>query len=473
MPYTSSLQKKPPLSIPARASFFSIGTNIAAKAISVIFTSVFTRILLPNEFGEYALFAGWVGIIGAVSTFELGGSVLYRGMQKWRQDCDAFLSSAFGLLCLFLFSSAGIYFLFRDKINALTGLSSLMSSMIFLDIFFNAALNFYSAKYRYFYKHKLLFLINLSYSLLSQLIAVLLITRKGAGGYGRIYGTVITAVLLGFPLLLRLLFKGKRLFDKGMWKFLLLFNLPLLPSHIAHSVSSYADRIIVKTYFGDGALAKYSVALSAGLILSMIVSGMNSALVPWIFRKTAAGEGERVRQVGADCGRLIAIFTLMFLAVAPECFGLLAPKEYSDTLAVIYPAAVSVTPSFFTTLLTSAQMRKEKNIATMASSVISATAGVLANLFILPKSSVTAASIILLATTATQLLLLSLFAKKTARELFAWRELSGTLLFLSGGATVLYFLKSLPPVRILVLVLLAVLLAVEGFSVKDILLDKG
>ena len=101
----TAAKERETLSLPAKASFFSIGTNILSKGISILFTSIFTRILLPSEFGEYTVFASWVGIASAISTFELCGSVLYRGMQRWRSEYESFLSSALGLLSVFLLSS--------------------------------------------------------------------------------------------------------------------------------------------------------------------------------------------------------------------------------------------------------------------------------------------------------------------------------------------------------------------------------
>ena len=220
----SATLKRASLSLPARASFYSIGTNIISKGISIIFTSIFTRILLPSEFGEYTVFASWVGIASAISTFELGGSVLYRGMQKWRENYESFLSSAFGLLCVFMLTSVGVYLPFRARINSLTGLTTLTSILVFLDIFFNAAINFYSARCRYFYSHRTLFALNLSYSALSQGTALMLIRYGGAGGEGRIWAAVATAAILGAPLLIYIFLRGKRFFSARVWKFLLLFT---------------------------------------------------------------------------------------------------------------------------------------------------------------------------------------------------------------------------------------------------------
>lgn len=468
----TAAKERETLSLPAKASFFSIGTNILSKGISILFTSIFTRILLPSEFGEYTVFASWVGIASAISTFELCGSVLYRGMQRWRSEYESFLSSALGLLSVFLLSSVALYLPLRQQINSLTGLSTVASILVFLDIFFNSAINFFSASCRYFYRHRALFIINLAYTLLFQGGALLLIRLFRLGGEGRIYASVGTAVLLGLPLLIYILLRGKRFFSRHVWKFLLLFNLPLFPQHLSRTVSAHADRVIIERYFGEGVLAKYSVALSAGLILSIVVSGLNSALVPWIFRKVAAGKAETVRRVGSDAVRLISISTLMFLAIAPEALSILAPKEYSDALFVVYPSAASVMPSFAASLITSAKMQKEHNFPTMAASVISAITTLLFNIVLLPRVGYTFASVNLLIGALLTLILLYIFSGRDGRAAVNPRALLESHIFLLGGASVLYFLKEVPPVRVFVLILLAVLLLLEAFSVKEILIDK-
>lgn len=468
----SATKERKKLSLPAKASFFSIGTNVISKGISIIFTSVFTRILLPSEFGEYTAFASWVGIASAISTFELCGSVLYRGMQRWREEYESFLSSALGLLSVFLLSAVALYLPFRQAINSLTGLSTATSLLVFLDIFFNSAINFFSARCRYFYRHRALFIINLSYSFLFQVGALILIKMVRIGGEGRIYASVGTAVLLGLPLFIYIFLRGKRFYSKKVWKFLFLFNLPLFPQHLARTVSTHADRVIIERFFDEGVLAKYSVALSAGLILSLLVSGLNSALTPWVFRKVGAGRIDAVRQVGANAARLLSISTLMLLSIAPEALSLLAPKEYRDALFVVYPAAASVMPSFITTLISSAKMQKERNFSGMAATVISAIATLTLNALLLPRVGYTFASVNLLISALLTLLLLYLFCGKEGRAAVNTRSLLSTHVFLLGGAMLLYFLKEVPPVRVLVLILLTLLFFLEAIGAKEILIDK-
>ena len=64
---------------PATAAVFYTAGGITQKIAGVISTAVFTRLLLPYEFGLYSAFAGWMGIFTVFATLGLPGVAIYRG----------------------------------------------------------------------------------------------------------------------------------------------------------------------------------------------------------------------------------------------------------------------------------------------------------------------------------------------------------------------------------------------------------
>ena len=94
--------RKISLRVPAKASMWYTASSILSKGISALCTPIFTRLLTPSEYGLYPLYNTWLSVVTVIVTLELTGGVIYRGLQKFEDKKDEFISSAFGLF-LFVF----------------------------------------------------------------------------------------------------------------------------------------------------------------------------------------------------------------------------------------------------------------------------------------------------------------------------------------------------------------------------------
>ena len=56
IPHVFQLQR---LNAPARSSLLFTLTNLFSKGASLVFTPIFTRLLTPEEYGEYSLFSSY------------------------------------------------------------------------------------------------------------------------------------------------------------------------------------------------------------------------------------------------------------------------------------------------------------------------------------------------------------------------------------------------------------------------------
>ena len=462
------------LSIPARASVFGVGSNLIVKALAVVFTSVFTRLLLPEEYGLYSLFASWLSILTPLATFSLGGSVLYRGMQKFRNDEQAFLSSTLSLSLTLSLLSLAIYLPLCEKVNALTGLSTALTVLIFVDIISGSAINFYLARCRYLYSYKKTFTLTLIQSLLWQAFAVLLITHTPYRSEGRIIASVAVSFIIAIPTFIYIFLKGKRFFSKKYWVFALKFNRAILPYHLAHAVLIGCDKIIIERLCGQSSLAKYSIGYSLGMLLTLAVNGINSALQPWLFRKLGAGEYSRPERLCLSLTRLISILTVLFVLFAPEALSFLAPKDYGEAILAVYPIALSVIPSFVFSVITSAKMYEERNLSTFISTAIAAALSIVLNLSLIPRLGyMTAAVISLICNLACVVLQYIISGKSVAKKLVNANKYLQISLFSIICVALAAFIRGNIYARAVSSLPLFLLLLVEGLALRGEIRERG
>ena len=141
-----SLSEKRKFNGKISSSAWSVASNFASRALTFLFTPIFIRLLSPEEYGIYSLFVSLMGIFTVFVTFEISGSVLYRGIAKFDENGESFLSCSLGALSALSLASLVIYIIFRERINGITSLNTRLTLYLFLQIFLNAALGIYFAE---------------------------------------------------------------------------------------------------------------------------------------------------------------------------------------------------------------------------------------------------------------------------------------------------------------------------------------
>ncbi len=459
--------------LPARASIWYTASALLERGSTVIFTPIFTRLLIPSEYGIYSLYTSWLGVFTVIVSLELTGSVIYRGLAKFKSERESFISSALGLLILSSLISLTLYIIFGRRLDDVTGLTTEITLLLFLQIFLTGIQNLYTAKSKFLYRYKTQALISLLVSILSPLLSVILISATRLGGASRIVAPIITSFAVAAPLLFIIIKEGRKLFSKDFWRFILKFNLPLLPHFLALSAVAQTGKIVVGKALGGAALGKYSVAFSAGFIVSLATYGIHSALQPWITRKLLSDEENRINPTAEALFALAVISTLLFFCIIPEVFAFFASREYYESIGAVYPIAISVVISFLSNTVATAITYYEKNHLITMSSVSVAALSVSLNLFAVPRFGYVAAAIIQLLSSVL-LLLLNYFTLRLILEkkLFFPREYLKYTVFILAFSLLLYLFRSVILSRLLIFVVLMMLIFPLLKRCKELILEK-
>ena len=72
--------------VQVRASLWFLISTFLQKAISVISTPIFTRLLTTGQYGEYNVFQSWMGIISVIVTLNLFYGVFFPEIIFFRSD---------------------------------------------------------------------------------------------------------------------------------------------------------------------------------------------------------------------------------------------------------------------------------------------------------------------------------------------------------------------------------------------------
>ena len=333
--------------VPAKASIWYVGTSVISKIVGLLVTPVFTRILTGEEYGAYSLYMSYLGFFSLICTVGFSASVIYKGLQVFPEKKESFISAALGfnfcfslLICILLFAFSGVL-----------GISRILVLILCIQLITDSAVGLSLMEKRYYYSYRTVAFVSLFEAVGAPIISLILLYGTSLGFVAKLFGLLIPATLSATALVLGIIQKSKRLFDKEIWSYLFHRSLPLLPSVVSAALTSHVASFVIAKALGGSALAKYSVTHSVGVGLLLLISTLGASLTPWITRKLAAKNVAAISCVTDVLFRLFGAATLFLIALVPEAVAFLAPIEYSEAIYAAVPIALAALPSFITSVV--------------------------------------------------------------------------------------------------------------------------
>lgn len=410
------IKKHPIIRVPARASVWYIATSALQRSVSVLGTPIFTRLLTAEEYGLFPLYNTWLGVITVIATLEITGSITLRGLQKHEKEKDEYISSSLGLISTVFLLVVGLYIPFRTTVNRITGLNTFITSVMFLQILMNAVINLYTQACKYEYKYKTVAALNIFSALGIPFISIAIIFLTSYRSEARIFAALAVSAIIAIPLVIGMLSQKPKLFNKGIWLYLIKSAIPLLPHYISMTAILRIGEIVIGRIHGTEALGKYSVALSVGMSLTVITNGLISAISPWILRKIASKELSKIQDLLLLSVKGLCLICLLILSVVPESVKIITPPEYHECFIAVYPLLLSTIPMFLSGALVTGQMFYEKSAGSSIPSFTAALISAGLSLFILPHVDYRFLSLFVLSSYITLFFLNSLLFKRLSGE---------------------------------------------------------
>lgn len=348
------------LRTPVRASLGFTATGVLARAIALAATALLTRLLSPEEYGLYPLYAARLSLVSVFATLGIGGGILYRGMQRVGVTRRTALVRRALLVSVLPFSvTAALCLLLAALAPSLWGMPLSLTVLLLLEIGAGIPQSLYAARCRFLYRARPYALITLSQAVLTPLLTVLLIRTLALGALSRILAPVAVAVAIALPLFVMLwrTREDGQTVAHGEGRVLLSEGVSLLPYALALCATEAVGRLVLGQTAGAAELSRYGIAFAIGTAPMLLVSGVQSVLQPWLMRKLAAAEGDAVRRLLRPLCLGVAAATVALTLLSPELLVLLAPPDYRAA-ELVAPVALSVLPHLLFLILSAAALQQ-------------------------------------------------------------------------------------------------------------------
>lgn len=378
------IQKYNNLPIQVRASFWFLVCTFTQKAINVVTTPIFTRLLSTAEYGEYSVYTSWLGIFTVFISLNLSLGVFMRGLIKFSDRKHEFASSMQILTLVLAVAWTILYLPLSSYINKLTNLNTARTLLMILTIWLTAIFGFWAAEQRVDYQYRKLVPVTLCVTIGGQLLGVILVSVLEDKVTARILGTVIVDAIVYLWLFGADLIRGKKYIDVEFWKYALLFNLPLVPHYLSQVILNSSDRIMIERMVGSSAAGIYGLAYSISQVMTMFNTALAQTEEPWLYRKIGEKKIEDIKSIAYISFIFIAGVNLMLILFAPEIIGIFAPKEYYDAIWVMPPIAMSVFFSFSYYFFAIFEYYYEKTRPIAVASCVGAILNIVLNCLLIP-----------------------------------------------------------------------------------------
>lgn len=368
-----------------RAGIWYTISTISVKAMAILTTPIFTRLLTTEDYGISATFNSWYSLMYIICSLDLDMSV-----GRAKQDIGESLEKYVGSLQLLSGLFTGILFIFsiifRELLLELIELDTILLLMLYVYLFFSTSVSLMQTRLRYEYRYKENIGIMFYITLTTVLLSIFLIKNMEHNRYwGKVIGTVIPTTILG------LFFWGRGFYNKNIhlnkeyWNYALKISAPMIIHSLSLNVLATADRVVITKFLGAKETGIYTLVYQYAIIINLIMGAVNHAWQPWFHDNYHAGKFSLIKSRAKDISLLGGIIGLGCVAFGPEMISILGPVEYQNGLTVLVPLVMGIVCQFVYSNYINVELHLKQTKYASLCTVIAAVLNMLLNIIYVPQ----------------------------------------------------------------------------------------
>ena len=150
------------------------------------------------------------------------------------------------------------------------------------------------------------------------------------------------------------------------------------------TVLNSMDRIMITKICGARENALYSVAYSCGAVITILMTSINSAFVPWLGSKLYEHNYEEIRKISEKYIGVFVYISCGLMLITPELLYVMGGNKYQAALYVMPPISFGCICQFIYTMYVNVEQFNKKTIGMAIASTIAALSNYILNMILLP-----------------------------------------------------------------------------------------
>lgn len=456
------------------AAWYTI-SNVLLRAVGLITSPIFTRLLTPADYGIVSNFQTWVQLVGCVTGLGLG-TVIIRGKVEFKDEFKGFLSSLQSLGFIAAVVILVICLPFLNLLSRFMVLDKVCILIMLIYLVFSPSVTYMQINYRFEYKYKQNILIALFNTVGTVICSIGLILMWTDNRYlGRIIGTSLPLFLLGLMYFIKIYNEGRAFYSKKYWKYAINLGLPIIPHSLAMIVLGQIDRIMIIRMCGETEAGIYSFGYTYAIIIGMLTNALNEALQPELYELINNKNYGKLNSITKNICFMVAFIGFSMILFGPEALKILGTKGYFDARWVIFPVVIGSIFQLMYQNYACVEIYAKNTKLIAVGSVLASIINLVLNYLFIPKFGYLAAGY----TTLIGYFFLMVFHFAGARivmkgqKVYLGKDALLLSLFLLFGGTIChmsYFMNDI--IRYVVLIIMVVFVIWKGITILRTLMEK-
>lgn len=359
--------------------------DMANKALSFISIPIFTRLLLPEEYGILSIYVSIYQLFKIIVTLNFHGS-LSRNYHEKDGEFPVFLGSISIFVLVFDAIFVALMFVLRESMAAYFAVDS---SIFFLGVISSCVNAFNLLYYTYLQasqqskKYAIISFISNVSILAVSIIWVL--NLNGDKHFGRIYATIAVNCVVLIYTVSNLIKLSKLKVDMSKIKYAARFGIPLMPHAMSGFILSQFDRIMINQVNGGTDAGLYSMAYNIGMLMQVALLSLNRAWTPILYGKLRENKHEDIKKMVSSNAKIVFLCALCLIMFSKEIGLILADPAYYSGLDLIPIIVLGYVFVYFYNIYGTFAFFRKKTLAISINTLIAGVANIILNYIFIPK----------------------------------------------------------------------------------------
>ncbi len=366
-----------------KAGFWYTASNILNKAIGFLTMPIFTRLLLPEEYGIVNTYLAWVGIIGIVIGLFLYSSVM-TAVKDYENNIDEYMSSVL-FLSFISFAVIGSA-IFGGAVLMKVDIPLIIVSFAIVQAYSEFILTFYCQKLIMDGKYKLYSVLNSAIPLFNVILSLILIftVMNNDRATARIFSAFFVEAVEAVVIACIILCKSRKLVNLEYWKYALKYSLPLIVHGGALYILAQSDRLMITHFAGSEQTGIYSLVYNFGMIAQMVATSLNNIWMPFFATNVSENNNKEIDKKAKVFTSFFSIITIIILLVSPEAIKLMASSKYWSGISMLVPITLSAFVIFVYSFYANTERYYKKTAIVSICTLIGAVVNIVLNFYFIP-----------------------------------------------------------------------------------------
>lgn len=396
-----------------RVAFFNILSTVLLRGISIFTAPLFTRLLGDSGYGVTQIYNTWVAVIAIVFTMQTQGTLVNARVEYPQEDQLRYQSSAMSLSALLYLVCSVLVLCFLGPISGALKLSGLLIVLMLIQGFGTFCVNFLNTKFVYEFKAGWNMVMSLAVTLVTLILSVVLILRLPSeiNYLGRIGAIAATYGVLGIPVCVWILAKGKTFFHREYWKFCIALAIPAVFYNLSDLILGQSDRVMLQQMLGEAALGRYAAALNFAGIMFTIFAALNNSWCPFFFEDMKQGSRDNLRERAENFLELFTVLCVGFVLLAREVYRVYVSEAFWESTMLIPIFVSSYYLNFLCTFPVNYEYYHKKTKVVAVITIVSSLVNIGLNWLLIQRMGMAGAAVATLVSHSLQLTLHHLYVR--------------------------------------------------------------